>query len=460
MDRPHYYGLADSVLDVTLHEPSARHIPETLLHDVWLHQRFNAENVETVGGIPVAILDPGRLNPDSGPDFLGARLKLGSTSWSGSVEIHITSGGWLDHHHDRDPLYNSTLLHVVLEADIWTGKLRREDGTLLPEVVLHPHLSTSLRKLLHSFYSRSESRIPCASSWGLVPETVRSAYFSELAEERLTEKSRRFVSAADRETCLYEGLFAALGYSKNAAPMRTLSRIVSLGDARAQSEPLDVEALYLGASGLLPRPAALLDADRETADYVMGLSERFQRLNQRLEINPMPVTAWRFFRLRPANFPPLRIAQAAALLYPETGFLSDRPLEKLEEAIRRPDPLKILRGYFRIRLDSFWQDHVRLERRTARRSPSIGLQRTNALLVNVILPALYSCGPQVRQAALELLKRLPPTEDEITREFAPLGTRPGSEEGTQALHQLYRTRCSEARCLSCTIGRYLLEAPT
>lgn len=456
MTPTYIYGFADALFELALHEP-APDVPEALVQDIWRNQRFRSASLTSFGGMPIAVLDPGELNSDTGPDFLGARIRLGSTTWTGAVEIHTSSGGWQDHGHHTDPRYNSTLLHVVLYHDMWTGRLHRADGTLLPELVLFPHLDAPLRRLIHSFYTRREGRILCASGWCRVPDTYRRPYLESLAHERVLSKAQRF-RVGDPETNLYEAMFAGLGYAKNTAAMRTLARIVPLESVRILSDALDVEALYFGASGLLPAPADLLDADRGTADYVIELRDRFERLNHQFEVDPMPPTAWRFFRLRPANFPSLRIAQGAALLAPPDGLLRKEPLHRLLDASAAEKPIRALSSLFDVQLDAFWHDHVRLRRRTAKRSPAIGRQRINALLLNVVIPCLLALDADVLQErAFKLLARLPAADDEVTRQFSRLGTHAASALDSQGLHQLFRTRCSEARCLTCDIGRRLLD---
>lgn len=460
MSSTYFYGFSDAVLEVVLHEPQAGRVPEALVQDVWLHQRLNTRTFVTVDGTRVEVLHPGRMNTDAGPDFIAARLRMGSTTWSGAVEVHVSSGGWQEHGHDRDPRYDATILHVSLYHDIWTGRLQRSDGTSLPEVVLYPHLETPIRRLIHSFYLRTNERILCAAGWGRVDDGLRRDVVRELARERISAKARRFAKA-DSDQAIYEAVFRGLGYAKNAASMRALARNVPLAVSRSLRRPADLEALFLGASGLLPGPSDLLEADRATADYVMEMHDRFVRLAHRFDLSPMPRTAWRFFRLRPANFPPLRIAQGAALHRPG-ALLRARPLERLVEAAESDRPVAALRSLFSAEVSDFWIDHVRLDRKTKPRSPAVGRGRVDALLVNVAVPALIAHAVRSRrdpEAYLRLLEAMPADEDEVTRLFAALGTRPSSAYEAQGLHQLYRTRCSEARCMTCRIGAALLQSP-
>ena len=464
---PLFYGVHDDVFEVTLHEPTGAHprVPEALVQDVWRAQRLDHAVLHTADGTPLTVLDPGTLNTDSGPDFANAHLRIGETPWHGDVEIHTTSGTWLDHKHHLDARYNSVILHVTLHADIWTGNLLHSDGSPIPELVLHPYLDTPLRQLLYQFYTRPAGDVLCAARWTDVPETIRTTWILELASERIQAKKNRlaatYLHAPNLDALLHERLFAGLGYAKNAEAMTTLARRLPPALARSIPDALDREALHLGTAGLLPTPADLLHSDRTTADYAMDLRERFERLQLQLEIPVMEHTAWRFFRLRPANFPPLRIAQAAALLQPG-GLLHDDPIGKLTQALHADDPVDALRTALRATPGAFWETHVRLEKATKPRDPSVGRSRLNALIANAVVPVLLLHAEQsgdlaFEAAVLELLRQLPPEKDEVTRRFAALGTRPKDALAAQGLHQLYRTRCTEARCLSCPIGQFLLD---
>ena len=456
-----------------LHEPAAaqRPVPEALLQDLWRRQHLDTGALRTTDERSLTVLDPGTLNTDAGPDFRQAHVCIGNQTWHGDVEIHPASSGWFDHEHHHDVRYNAAVLHVALYADDWTGGLIREDGSPLPELVLAPHLTTPLRELLHEFRTRRDQRLFCASRWHEVPDALRTEWIAALTEERLEAKKERLVdryfAAPDVEALLHERLFAGLGYAKNDAPMSDLARRVPLARCRriteASSDRRDLEALLLGTAGLLPTPADLLQADRATADYATALVERFERLQQTDPdlAPPMERTRWQFFRLRPANFPQLRLAQAAALLAPG-GLLYQDPLGRLLEAVRTEKPARVLREALQAQPSVFWETHFRLEKSTQERDPSVGRRRIDTLIVNAVVPVLALYAEQhddgaLREALRDVLHDLPAGSDRVTRRFRKLGTRPQNAFEAQGLHQLYRTRCQEARCLECTIGQHLLE---
>jgi hypothetical protein len=461
----HVYTVDDTPVAVTLHEPRpAADVPEALVQALWRDQRFDREALQTTDGTPVTIHDPGRINADSGPDFLDAHLQIGAMTWRGAVEIHTTSGDWFAHGHHEDARYNSVVLHVTLHADTWTGGLLREDQTVLPEFVLAPRLDRPLRRLLHQFLAEDDRELVCAPQWTRVPAVVRTAWIEQLANDRMAAKQRRlearYQARPDLEQLLYERLFAGLGYAKNDDPMETLARRVPLATARAVEDPIDREALFFGVADLLPRPADLLESDRATADYAMDLRDRFRRLQASRAIGPMKRTQWTFFRLRPANFPPLRIAQGLAWLH-RGALLHRDPVGTLMHAVQANDPVAALRKALHARPHAFWNTHLRLVKSTKEREPSLGRGRIDTLIVNAILPWLLVVAdqrsqPELRAQAFDVLRALPAKTDRVVRVFKQLGTPPDAAYHAQGMHHLYRTYCRPGRCLSCTIGRHLL----
>jgi hypothetical protein len=466
----HFYGNHDEVVAVTLHEPAIdlTAVPEALVQDLWQHQHFDRRALRTTRGTPLQVLDPGTPNMDSGPDFHNAHVRIGATDWRGDVEIHVASRGWFDHDHHTDPRYNSVVLHVTLASDLWTGGLLREDGSPLPELLLRPHLTTPLRRLLYQFLTAETDALPCAAWWPEVPTARKDALIDRLAAERMVGKTQRlaerFLMSPRLEELLHEQVFAGLGYAKNTAPMTALARRLPLDLLRRIDDARDLEALHLGVAGLLPAPAELLEADRVTADYVMDLRHRFDRLQARFDVTPMERTQWRFFRLRPANFPPVRIAQAAALTT-RGGLLHEDPIGLVLHALRQDAPLDALRALFDAPLSDFWASHLRLTHRAKPRSPDIGRTRRNTLIANAVVPVVLFYAdqqeaPALHTAALDLLKHLPEERNHVLRRFRDLGTTIRTAYRSQGLLHLYRTRCTEGRCLTCPVAHHLLDRET
>ena len=452
---------------VTLNEPDARvqHIPEAVIQDVWRCRRFDVAGLKTTTGDPVTILHPGFLNTDAGPDFTATRLRIGSLAWGGDVEVHRTSGEWIEHRHDTDPRYNRVVLHVTLLADRHTGTLRRQDGTRIPEVVLYPLLQDSLRTLLMRFYAYPMLDFHCSGSWAEVPGSVKKPWVRLLGRERIATRKAAlagaYLAAPDLDNLLYARVMRAMGYSKNAEPMEALARRVSLRRLQSLRSPQNVEALLLGTAGLIPSLRDLLGADRETADYATDLRERYERLKIKEPVAPLEPTVWSRARLRASSLPTRRIAQAAALFGPG-GPLATDPLLHLAEAARSTHPLRDLRALLTEASPSpFWETHLRLDRSCTPGSAKIGRSHADGVLINAILPALLLYAGQNADLALEtsvfdLFEALPAQSDSVTRRYESRGTEPANALEAQGLHQLYRTRCTAGRCLSCPVGQWVI----
>lgn len=463
-----FYGFEDDVFEVILHEPTlAERIPEALVQDIWLTQAFNHQALQTVTGQAITILHAGRLNTDSGPDFKEARIRIGTVEWAGDVEIHKTSHDWDRHNHGADPRYNPVILHVVLQADMWTGQLKREDQTILPELILAPHLQTPLRSLLYHFLTRPPTELPCASHWPSLAEPLKRSWLAKLAKERLLAKrdalAESYLQTPDLAPLLHERLFAGLGYSKNTKAMRMLAHRLPLSLIQHLDDPLDLEALHLGTAGLLPTEDQLLQADDATRIYLSTLWNRYATLSTSFAIDAMPPTMWQFFRLRPTNFPPLRIAQGTALLR-SNHFLRDDPISQLTEALQAPDALARICALLQVPLGPFWETHVRLEKPLARKqSGLLGKQRAFDLIINAILPVMLLHAqqredPTLETACFSLLHNISAASDEITRHFQALGAKAKNAFEAQGFHQLYRTRCMHSHCLTCAIGKEVLKS--
>lgn len=459
-------GLPDWL--VTLHEPDAlaRRIPEAVVHDLWGALRFDASDLRTAGGESIAILDPGTPNPDAGPDFSNARLRIGELEWVGDVEIHRTSGEWREHRHDADPAYDRVVLHVVLDADRHTGTLRRNDGTPLPELVLLPHLKSSLRALLHGFYSRPPAPFYCAPRWPEVPEAVWRPWVRRLGRERIQRKAAAlaegYLQRPDLEALLFERVMRALGYAPNADAMLALALRLPLERLRALPALADVEAVLFGTAGLLPEPAHLGRIHPDARPYVEDLWARYLRHAHGAPVRPLSPLHWQFARLRPANAPTRRIAQAAALVAPG-GLLHRDPIPSLLDAVEAPRPLAALRALLRSAEPSdFWAAHVRFEHLATPSSARLGRNRCDVILLNAVLPVLLLHAdqlgePDLEERVLRLFERMPAPRNAETERFAQLGTRAQNALEAQGLQELYRTRCRLGHCLSCAVGQHLLN---
>lgn len=452
-------------------EPDARvqGIPEAVIQELWALQDFDERHLKTTTGESLSIHNPGALNTDSGPDFSGAHIQMSSEdspsgflAWTGDIEIHRTSGEWLLHRHHEDSRYNRVVLHVVLLEDRHTGTLRRADGTRLPELVLYPRLTESLRGLLHRFYTQPKSDFYCENHWADISDDVRETWLECLGHARLLSKSTQLKrDGLGLNELLYRSTMRALGYAKNADAMNELARRVPLESLRSLNSQTDREALLFGTAGLLPELSDMMQTDRHSIDYAMGLRDRFDRLHLQLDVQPMRRVQWQYFRLRPANFPTRRIAQAAALFGSE---FARNPLKMVTDCLRDSNPTRSLRRMLRQAEPSpFWLDHVRFEQRTTPGGALIGRSRADRIIVDAFAPVLLGHARSRSNSILEkqivgMLNDLPAVSDEVTRKYEHTDTSITTALKTHGLHELDRSWCSKGRCMSCEIGKAIRSA--
>ncbi|NNE34685.1 MAG: DUF2851 family protein [Rhodothermales bacterium] len=438
-------------------------LPEDFVQDLWRQSSYDTTSLRSVAGQAVRVRNPGRHNRDGGPDFVNARLRVGSIEWVGDVEIHVRTEDWFRHGHHRDPRYNSVVLHVTLVADLWTGSVSRSDGTTVEEIVLSEHLGASLRRLLHQFRTRDHGSIVCENEWPQVPRGVKDRAVRRMSRLRLLRRSMRTegqLSTSTSSEILYKGVFRALGFSKNEESMLELAERVPLATARELVDPLDVEALFLGMAGLIPSDGKQRFGDAERL-RIQSLQKRFNTLRDTVDREPMLPNEWQFFRLRPSNFPPLRISQASALVAAQLLF-NDDTLDNLD---LNDDPDVILARLSALldpALDEFWETHYRLERTAAPHSARIGTARAHRIIINAILPLLVarqsdSDRRSAVKGGLMILTSLPAEDDELTRYFRLLGARPATARESQGLHELHQSRCDQHGCLRCDVGRHILR---
>ena len=451
-----------------LYEPLPANIsvPETFLHHIWQHRLFNQKNLHLTDGSSLSIINPGRPNPNAGPDFLFAHLRINKLSWHGDIEIHRTSSEWVQHGHHREEAYNRVILHVVLTSDRHTHRLTRQDGTAIPELVLYRHLQTSLRKLLYQYHTSPTHPLLCASYWTHKTRKQQQALLHQRAHERLQQHVSCIVQQLTHklslEEILYRLLFTGLGYSPNKEAMFTLAQCIPLSVAQSMSSIRDLEALYFGQAGLLPPPTSWKTWNAPEATYAASLWERFQHLRSQINHPPMSHTAWKFARLRPANFPTLRVAQGIALLW---YFLKEHPIQNLVSACHSPTPLRALRNCLQHPMPTFWQQHIKFSSASNQTYRSIGKKRIDVLILNAVYPVMLTYAHLHQDLSLQqqlhhLLEKMPPMQDRVTRIFHQLGYTPTSALDSLGMYQLYSAHCQEHRCLTCPIGQQLIKGYT
>lgn len=420
---------------------------ESFLHFLWRSRRFDAQNLCTTEGQPIDIQYVGEHNTHAGPDFFNARLRIGHTLWAGNVEMHLRASEWLAHGHSDDVAYDNVVLHVVLEED---KPILRPSGERIPCIELRDRIPS---KLLENYerLEREQSWIPCQSSFLDVPGIVRLHWLDRLLVERLEEKTAAIsevLLATENhwEEAFYRLLARHFGLKVNMEPFEALARSLPLLLlAKHKSSLLQVEALIFGQAGFLEGKWA--DA------WPNELAREYRHLAHKYGLTPLAVSQWKFLRLRPANFPTVRLAQFAALVHQSLHLFS-----KLLET----NNLRDIEHLFQVKPSAYWYDHFQFDRASVKREKNLGREFVHLLVINVIVPFLFHYGKSrgldaVSKRALALLEELPPESNTLLENWASLGVPARQAFQSQALIHLKTRYCDAKRCLECAVGNAILK---
>ncbi len=420
---------------------------ENFLHFLWRWRRFNALSLQTTEGNPIEILHPGEWNHHAGPDFFNARLRIGATTWAGNVELHLKASEWLAHGHSSDPAYDNVVLHVVLEED---QAIFRANGERIPCLELKGRIPP---KILDNYRRLENERawIPCQNFFQGTPGILRLNWLDRMLVERLEQKTTAIAQVLDStgshwEEAFYRLLARSFGLKVNSEPFETLARSLPLHTvARHKNDLKQVEALVFGQAGMLAKDFQ----DK----HPRALAREYGFLRQKYGLTPMDAGQWKFLRLRPANFPSIRLAQFATLLHQSANLLSQ---------ILEARNLRELEHLFALQLDGYWLDHFQFDKPSARRPKNLGRDFVHLIVINTIVPFLFYWGrckklPELEKRALLLLEELPAEANAIVQEWEALGLTAKNAYESQAIIHLKTQWCDPKRCLECAIGNAVLK---
>ncbi len=421
---------------------------EAFLHFLWQYQYFDRTSLKDVSGKPLGILKPGQLNRDAGPDFLNAMIERDGLKLAGNIEIHIQSGDWFRHKHHKDPAYENTILHVVLHHD-------RETVTYGGRVLPVLELAGRFDENLYSRYEQlllSRYPVPCAGLFSLPPDITTSFWLSRLVAERLENRVEEILettqkSGNDWEETFYQYLAMRYGTSVNNTGFQLLARSLPVKILLKHRDHLmQIEALLFGQSGLL--------AGRPQDDYEAALKKEYAFLRHKYGLQPIDASVWKFARLRPQNFPTLRIAQLAAFIS-QSGNLLDRALQ----CTTVPD----LELWFQVTPSEYWKTHFRFGKATVQHGARPGKSFIHTLIINAVVPVLFAYGkyrqlPEIINRIFTILENMPAENNRISKTWLQLGLAARHASDTQAFLQLKKYYCDSFRCLECAFGHHLLKS--
>jgi 5-hydroxyisourate hydrolase-like protein (transthyretin family) len=421
-------------------------ITEQLFQFIWQYSLFESHNLETTAGEKIIVQFAGRLNTNAGPDFEEAKVRVGDTLLVGNVELHLKTSDWYKHQHQNNKAYETIILHVVLEND-----LPEENNNHIPLLVLKQHIPEHIFKN-YEILQHTLGAIPCKAHLTQISSISKEAWLSRLLAERWEMKFAEWddllqQNAGDWRVLLYWRLAANFGFKTNAAPFLALAQSLPVNIlARHHQNLFQIEALLFGQAGML--------AQNFVEEYPFKLKLEYQYLSQKYKLKPLSMHLWKFMRMRPANFPTIRIAQFASLIHQSLHLFSQ---------IVSNASLKELETLFEVSASDYWDNHFRFdEEQKGASAKNIGAESVQNIIINTIAPIRFMFSSRSGlgdhcETSVQLLENLAPEKNKITAEWASLNWMPKDAAQSQALIQLFNHYCTEKKCLSCSIGNSIMR---
>lgn len=419
---------------------------EHLLHYVWKHKLFPLKVLQTTKGLPVEVIDSGLQNPNAGPDFFNAKLKIDGTLWVGNIEIHAHASDWLRHGHDGDKVYDSVILHVVGEAD---EEITRTNGEAIPQMQLTcpEHIQSHYHEL-----SAADQYPACYPILASLPKLTVHSWLTALQTERLEQKARLITQRLEHcnnnwEDAFFITLARNFGFGLNGDAFETWAGLLPLRAIdKHRNDLFQIEAFFYGLAGLLED--TFLKKEQED-EYSLRLCKEFRYLQRKFEFTQvMDATLWRFLRLRPENFPHIRLAQLA-YLYQKGDKLFSRLLEA--------ETLSEVRELLTTRTSAYWESHYLFGQTSPQKEKALGESSKNLIIINTVTPFLYTYGlhkadERMCERAGRFLEELKAEDNHITRAWSNAGLSVATAADSQALIQLRKEYCDKRKCLFCRFG--------
>ena len=428
---------------------------EQLIHYVWKHKLFPLTGLKTTDGQEVEVIDTGLHNHNAGPDFFNAKVKIGGTLWVGNVEIHDRASDWFLHRHDRDPNYNNVILHVAESIDV-DVKTRR--GDYPPQMRLQ--VPTAVREHYEELLTTDEY----PACYRIIPSLSKlmvHSWMSALQTERLEQKTEAIAQRVKDcdgswEAAYFVTLARNYGFGINGDAFETWAKLIPLQSvAHHRDNLMQIEAFFLGQAGLLDI-AAIPERYQQQAlndSYFTELKSEYQYLAHKFGLQAMDANQWRFLRLRPQNFPHIRIAQLAHLYFEQRAGLS---------LLLECESVKQVRELLATQVTRYWETHYVFGEKSAKSEKKLSAASLNLQIINTVAPILFAYGKHKNsekycERAFDFLETLKAEENHIVRMWKEVGLMVETAGDSQALIQLKKEYCDRKDCLRCRIGYEYLK---
>ena len=419
---------------------------EDFLHYLWKYKKFDFTNLKTSNGEPVTIINGGQYLQLAGPDFFNAQLIIANQKWAGNVEIHLKSSDWYLHRHENDSAYENVILHVVWENDT---EIFRKDNSEIPVLVLKDYVPKEIIETYQSLIY-PKTWIFCEKQLASVDAFILTHWQEKLFIERLQRKSAvieelLLESENNWEELLFCLLAKNFGLNTNGTVFMQMARLLPFAIVRKESRnTANLEALFFGILGMLNMPKEDI--------YFGELKNRYHYLFQKYQLQSACFEPVQFFKLRPDNFPTIRLSQLAVLYNCHQNLFS-----KVTAALS----VKEIYGLFKVSVSDYWETHYVFDRQSPKKKKQLTTAFIDLLIINTIIPLRFVYdrrqGKQTLEIFIELLQKVAPEKNAIVRKFIEFGIKAENAFDSQTFLQLKNEYCNNGKCMQCAIGMELLK---
>ncbi|WP_444671311.1 DUF2851 family protein [Flavobacterium columnare] len=420
---------------------------EEFLHYVWKNKKFPLHSLKTAQGENLQVLHSGVQLNQSGPDFFNVQLIIDGQKWAGNVEIHLKASDWCHHHHHLNDQYDNCILHIVWEHDI---SVFRKDNTEIPVLILQNYVPKELITQYEKLKIKKKW-INCEGKLNQIPEFIISNWVERLYFERLELKNESIKKLLEETNYDWEAVFFItltknFGLNVNGEAFLSLARTIPFSILKKESFDLNyIEALLFGMAGLLPL--------EPQENYEKDLVELYEYIKIKYRLKPNHIERFEFYRLRPDNFPTIRIAQIAMLYHIQKNIFT-----LATDATSVEDFYKI----FSVGVSDYWESHYNFQKKSNHKEKKISRMFVELLLVNAILPIRFAYTQYKNKNDIDLdlmlIEKIRPEKNKIIDYFEHYGVKAKNAMQSQGLIQLKKKYCDANRCLQCAIGVEFLKS--
>ncbi len=425
-------------------------IKEDLIQYIWKFQKFERNNLYSNNGKFISIFNPGIINDSAGPDFNNAKISIDGIELYGHIEIHINSSDWYNHGHEKDIRYNNVILHIVWNDDV--PSVQRKDGSFIPTIELKSKIPIRILETYKRLLN-NKSEIPCSKYISSIGSINKLSMLEKALFQRLTNKNSLVNQLlknnnGDWEETAFQLLAYTFGFKVNADNLLELSKSFKYKILKKHSHNIfELEAILLGQANLFPKNIEEYD------NYTIELKKIYDFLKHKYELKESKLVyeQWKFFRLRPANFPTIRIAQLAGVINKSKNIF---------DLLINNSKSKIY-NLFDVDQSEYWKSHYVFLKKAKSEIPGLGKASIENIMINAIVPLLVSYGKFKDEQiyidkALEILQSIPPEKNNILTKWKSLNMKIENAFDSQAYIELYNNFCNKKKCLSCNIGCIIL----